>query len=216
MNINNHNKRYNFIHENFFHHYADKSRFEKILNHYELFKLSKNIKGEVVELGVFKGTSLIRFAHFRDALKVKKTIYGFDTFTKFPNNKSKNLYDKSFPKNFKTIAGNPMKVSELMNILKKKKIKKTVLVKGDIYKTLKKFLKKKKKIALLHLDLDTEDITKYAIETLYPIINKGAIIILDDFKIHKGIDRAIRKSKLKNFKILKPFYGKNPHYIIKS
>ena len=48
------------------------------------------------------------------------------------------------------------------------------------------------------------------------MINKGGIIILDDYKIHKGIDNAIKKIKLNKLKILKPIYGNNPHYIIKN
>ena len=108
MKINNSNKKYNFSYENSFYHNANKSRFEKILNHYELIKLTKKIKGDIVELGVFKGTSLIRFGHFRDLLKLKRKIYGFDTFTTFPKNNSKNSYDKIFPNKFKKIAGNPI------------------------------------------------------------------------------------------------------------
>lgn len=216
MKINNSNKNYKFKYEIKFYHHADKSRIEKIINHYELTKLTKNVKGDIVELGVFKGTSLLRFAHFRDILNLKNKIFGFDTFTSFPKNTSKNTYDRVFPKNFKKIAGSPLNVTELNKIIYNKNLKNIFLIKGNIFKTLDQILEKKIKISLLHLDLDTEEITNFALTKLYSCISKGGIIVLDDYKIHKGIDRAIKNFKIAKLKVRKPIFGTNPHYIIKN
>ena len=43
----------------------DISRIRKILARYELFKKTINIPGDIVECGVFKGTSLLRFGMMR-------------------------------------------------------------------------------------------------------------------------------------------------------
>lgn len=209
-------KKYNFDIEHQFLYHANTQRFEKFLNHYELLKLSKNVKGSIVELGVFKGSSLIRLAHFRDLLKIKKIIYGLDTFKLFPKNKSKFLYDKKFPKKFEDYAGRPIELNELKKILKSKKIKNVKLIKGNIYQTLNFFDKKKIQISFLHLDLDTENVTLFALKKLYKKIEKGGIILFDDYNIHRGINRAVKKFFVKKTNIKKPLFGSNPHFFIKT
>ena len=56
-------------------------RMSKFLIHYEAFKLIKNIEGSIVECGIFKGTSFVRFGVLRDAYKkTKSKLIGFDVF----------------------------------------------------------------------------------------------------------------------------------------
>ena len=45
--------------------------------------MTKNLNGSVVECGVFKGNSLIRFLTYNSLLKIKKNFFAFDTFAKF-------------------------------------------------------------------------------------------------------------------------------------
>ena len=68
---------------------------------------------------------------------------------------------------------------------------------------------------MLHLDLDLEEATIYALNNLFKLVSKGGVIILDDYKIHPGIKRAVKKT-LRGKKIKPPFYGNNPSYFIKS
>lgn len=201
--------------ENNFYYRTHKTRLEKVFNHYELIKKIINVKGDIVELGVFKGISLIRLAQIRDILKLKKKIYGFDTFREFPTSKNDNEYENQFPKYFKKIAGKPISKKKLEIILKKKKLTNIQLIKGNIFKTLNIFKQKKIKISMLHLDLDLEEATIYALINLFKLVSKGGVIILDDYKIHPGIKRAVKKT-LKGKKINPPFYGNNPSYFIKS
>ena len=56
------NSRDSFEFENNFYLTCDNNRISKLLIQHELFLMSKDIPGEIVECGVFKGTSLIRFA----------------------------------------------------------------------------------------------------------------------------------------------------------
>ena len=205
----------NFHLENEFYYNTHKTRLNKILNHYELIKKIKKIQGAIVELGVFKGISLIRIAQIRDTLKIKKKIYGFDTFEGFPVADKSDTYDKAFPKSFAKTAGKPITINRLEKILKKKQLKNIELVKGDIFKTLKILKKNKTKISLLHLDMDLEKATFFALNLLYKNMTKGGIIIFDDYKIHPGIKKAVDKV-LKGKKIYPPTYGKNPSFFIKD
>jgi len=57
-------------------------------------------------------------------------------------------------------------------------------VNGDIRKTLPKFLEEHSrdlKVALLHFDMDLYEPTKYALETLYPLVLKGGIVCFDEY-----------------------------------
>ena len=62
------------------------SRLNKVVCHYEIFKKTLNVPGSIIECGVFKGISLIRFLTFRDLFgnSLKKRVIGFDAFGKFP------------------------------------------------------------------------------------------------------------------------------------
>ena len=46
--------------------FMNNERFSKLLIHYETYKKIKNLKGAIVECGVFKGTSFSRFAMLKN------------------------------------------------------------------------------------------------------------------------------------------------------
>src|SRR4051812_43017470 len=58
----------------------------KILAHWELYRMVEGLAGHIVECGVFKGASLVRWATFREltASPFSKAIIAFDTFGTFP------------------------------------------------------------------------------------------------------------------------------------
>ena len=179
--------------ENKFYQLSEPNRIFKLIYHYEIYKKISKVNGDFFEFGVFKGSSIIRFLTFAKLLdKKKRFFYGFDTFGKFPI-PQKN-YDKKFVKIWKSKAGNALDDNLLKNIIYKKKIKNFKFVKGDIFFTLDKFLKSyKKKIALLHLDLDTYDITKFVLKRIYKYLSKKSIILCDDYKSTIGATKAINE-----------------------
>ena len=71
--------------ENEFYQNSDISRIGKLLYHYEIYKMIKDLPGDILEFGVFKGSSLIRLLTFRNLIEnnFSRKIYGFDTFKKF-------------------------------------------------------------------------------------------------------------------------------------
>jgi hypothetical protein len=206
--------------ENLFYLTSDKKRILKLLDHYEIYKKILNVKGDIIECGVFKGASLIRFLTFRDLIekKHKRKVIGFDAFGKFPHPKKyykNNKADKVFAKRHDNNIGLGINIKLLKKYLKKKKLTNYDLVKGDVLKTLPNYLSKNKKlkISLLHLDLDVYEPTRFALDTLYKNISKNGIILLDDYTHIKGatlaVDEFIKKNKLKVYKVSKngrPYY----------
>ena len=205
--------------ENNFYLKSDSSRLKKAVCQYEIFKKSINISGEIIECGVFKGSSIVRLLTFRDLLKKNnKKVIGFDPFGKFPS--QKNYEDKKFAISHDKSSGFGVKKSKLNNYLRSKKFKNFELIKGDIHKTLPIFLKKNKKlkISFLHLDMDVYDATKFALENFYNKISKNGIILIDDYNQVNGATRATKlflKSK-RNLRLEKLNFDDRLNFIVKK
>jgi hypothetical protein len=211
-----------FYYENNFNLSSDVNRLAKIMAHYELFKLSIEVPGDIVECGVFKGSSLIRFTTFRQLLgnPVSKKVIGFDIFGQFPDTEF--ILDKKPRQKFVADSdGESISEEQLIQVLKHKGIEQNVeLVKGDVNVTIPHYVKDHPylRISLLNIDVDVYEPTKTALECLYPLVVNGGIIILDDYcGLFPGANKAVedylkhKKHKIKRF----PFCV-SPCYLIKQ
>ena len=209
-----------FDYENNFYLTCNSDRISKIIIQYELFLKTQKIRGDIVECGVFKGASLIRLASFREIFQNQsKKIIGFDTFGKFPE--AKFLKDKKRRRNFLEKSGEQsISSSQLLKILKQKKISRNVeLIKGDITKSLTKYLIKnpKMRISFLNLDVDLYEPTKIILENLFPRISKGGVLVLDDYNVFPGETEAVNEYfKSKDYEIKQYDFRETPSYIIKK
>jgi len=205
--------------ENAFYHKSNISRLGKLIYQYEIYKLIKDLPGDVLEFGVFKGNSLIRFLTFRSIIEnnFSRKVYGFDTFKEFPTQKRKN--DKKLKKDFTADAGKPIRKNILKSILDKKKFENFELVEGDVLKSLNKFLKNNPnlKISLLHLDMDVFNATNFVINKLKDRIVKNGIILIDDYGTVEGATKVIDNflQKNKKLELKKMSFYKVPSFIIK-
>lgn len=206
--------------ENGFYWSSCPTRINKLLVHYELYKSIKNIPGHIFELGVYKGTSLIRFATFRDAVEnsFSRKIIGFDTFGKFPTKDVTLEEDISFIEKFEKEGGDGLSDIELESIMKSKNFQNIQLVKGNVFDTIPRYLSEnpETRLSILHLDMDVKEPTKFALDILYDRIVPGGLIILDDYNAVSGatlsVDAFLNKHHLKIQKL--PFYHV-PSYIRK-
>ena len=130
-------------HENAFYWFSRPTRINKMLAHYELYKSILGLPGHVVELGVYKGASLIRLATFRNALEndFSRQIIGFDAFGKFPRENLDSEDDLHFIRGFEDAGGNGLSVEELSGILRRKSFQNVALVKGNVFTTLPEYLR---------------------------------------------------------------------------
>jgi len=182
-----------FEYENGFYITSQPSRLAKSIAHYELYKKIVGLPGDVVECGVFKGASLIRFATYREMLESQQSrkIWGFDAFGEFPKDVSR-VEDSEFIKKFEEDAGNGISVDELNDVFNRKGISNVSLVKGNILETLPEFAKNQScKISLLHIDVDVYEATYAVLENLYDKVVKGGVIIFDDYTAVQGATSAI-------------------------
>lgn len=210
-----------FEYENNFYLSCHNTRLSKILSHYEFFKMIKELPGAIVECGVFKGTSLVRFAGFRDLFgnAYSHKIIGFDVFGDFP--KTNYQKDITFRDRFIDKAGDQSISKEQLNeVLTNKNINENIeLIKGDITKTVPDYVEKCPylKISLLNLDTDIYEPAVTILEYLYPRVVKGGIILLDDYGEFPGETKAIDDYfKNKDVQIKKSPFSMTPCYIQKN
>lgn len=210
-----------FEYENNFYLSCDITRISKILAHYELFNMIKEIPGAIVECGIFKGASFTRFAMFREIFNspFSKKILGFDTFGDFPET---SFGDDKKPREKQiTDAGlESISKDQLIEILKHKGVDKNVeLIEGDITESVPAYIKKhpELKISLLNLDTDIYEPAVTILEYLYPRLTIGGVLIIDDYETFPGESKAVDDYfKDKPMEIKKFPFSLSPSYIIKK
>lgn len=181
--------------ENKFYHTCDMTRISKIIAQYELYRMTEGLAGDIVECGVFKGTSLVRCAMMREIFgnPYSRKIIGFDTFGHFPE--SNYEPDRERREAFVSQAGSEsISTDGLMDILSRKRCERNVeLVKGDICQTVPEYVSRhpELRISLLNLDTDIYEPSAVIMEHLYPLIIQGGVLILDDYGEFPGETRAV-------------------------
>jgi hypothetical protein len=209
-----------FEYENGFYATADPSRFSKFISHLEFFKRTSEVRGEIVEFGIFKGNSFFRWIKFRDLLEQtnSRKIIGFDIFGDFPeaNFKEDKLKRDAFVE--ETRGGKSISYEEITELLKKQNLEKNVdIVKGNILQTLDKYIEDNPhlKISLLHIDVDLYEPSKVILEKLYSKVTKGGIIVLDDYGAFAGTNKAVDDFFKDKVEIKKLSYAHAISYIVK-
>ena len=68
--------------------YVRRQHLKRFLTLYEIYKHLLNVKGSIVELGVFRGFSLTSWAKLSAIMEPEnliRKVYGFDTYEGFPS-----------------------------------------------------------------------------------------------------------------------------------
>ena len=184
-----------FMYENGFYLTSMPYRMGNLLAHYELYKKIIGLPGAVIELGVFKGGSLIQWATFRELLENENSrkIVGFDIFGEFPETEavaSDQIFTAAWNEKFKDEF---LSKEDIEESLKHKNISNIELVKGNILETLPSYVERHKelRIALLHIDTDVYEPCKLALELLFDRLVVGGVVVFDDYAVLEGETRAV-------------------------
>ena len=192
--------------------YVRRQHLKRFLTLYEIYKNLLNVKGSIVELGVFKGFSLTSWAKLSAILEPEnliRKVYGFDTYQGFTNihEKDKNSsYDHEVGHFYANVHEELTELNEAFN---KDRflghINKVELIKGDCTKTIPDFLDKNPHllIGMLFIDLDLYEPTKFALEHFLPRMHKGSILALDELDNPQWPGETIAVLESMNIKNLK-------------
>jgi hypothetical protein len=182
----------------------------KMLHRFEYFNKIKDLPGDIIEIGVFKGSGIATFSKFLEIYcpNSNKKVVGFDIFQK--NSDEILRKDIELDKNNMNTVYSRVKKDELtlesveerltnMNIHKKYS-----LVEGDVEETLPVFLEKNPglRISLLYIDCDIERPTYYSLKYLWDRILPGGIVLFDEYEYHSfsesnGVDRFLKENNIK-------------------
>ena len=191
-----------------------------------LFKRNR-IEGDIVECGVFKGANCRFICDYLKSINYENiNIFLYDTFEGMPcassndinifTKKNYNFYLKKMQKNNE--VDNFYKYENIENVKKllfqtnynKNKIH---FIKGLVEETIPKTIPNK--ISLLILDTDYYDSTKHELQHLYPLVEKGGIIIIDDYGTWSGVKKAVDEY-FDNLNDFKSFIDHKTIFLIKS
>jgi hypothetical protein len=205
---------------------------KRFLAHYELYQQVVNLPGDIVELGVYRGASLMAWANFLEIRNMgdrHKKVVGFDNFQGFGSFDEKD--GKEDPNVGKVAQGfNSCDFEEQLRdaihifdedrfIPYKPRIH---LVKGNIEQTIPQYIYDNPgmRIALLHFDVDLYKPTITALEHLWPLVVPGGVVAFDEYGIPpwEGESRAVDEYfSDKKIKIQRFDWASNPGgYIIKN
>ncbi len=169
--------------------YIRRQQLTRLMALYEVFKTALAVKGSLINCGVFRGFSLMAFAHFSAILEptnLTRRIYGFDTFKGFA---SVGPQDKSAGRITEPGELAAASYDELVALIRAHvtnrylgHIEKVRLIPGDAVDTIPAFVNENPHllVSLLFLDFDLYGPTKAALEHFVPRMPKGAIIAFDE------------------------------------
>jgi O-methyltransferase len=156
------------------------------------YVIKSDIKGDIVECGVHLGGSImaIEIALMKLASNPQQKVYALDTFGGFLRRSDK------LDINLKTGAPACLIESDSTDYtsgstdnMKSVGYEGLIIVKGDVLETIPQL--NVNKIAILRLDTDTYDTTKFELENLYHYVSPGGVIIIDDYGYTRGCKKAV-------------------------
>jgi hypothetical protein len=189
----------------------DRRVFNKLISRALLYNEVKDIPGDIVECGIFKGTGFYTFLKLKNLYNPNssKKVIGFDFFnTKDLLSSIQNQTDKEAMNIL--FEGRSFEHTDSFKTIFKDKLisdgfleSEFELIEGDISLTSKQFSEDNPglKISLLYMDLDLEKPTYDTLVNLWSNVTKGGIIVFDEYGYHKwseskGVDRFIEENNL--------------------
>ncbi|MBA4367320.1 MAG: dTDP-6-deoxy-L-hexose 3-O-methyltransferase [Desulfobacterium sp.] len=169
--------------------YVRRQDMTRLLARYEIFKRILDIKGSIIECGVYRGAGLMCWANFSAVLEpnnIMRRVYGFDTFDGFQFVSEKDQNSLRTGKVGDLASSSYEELQMLIKAFDMNRflghIPKIELIRGDACKTIPSFIESHQHVvvSLLFLDFDLYDPTKVALETFLPRMPKGAILVFDE------------------------------------
>ena len=189
----------------------DRRVFSKLISRALLYNEIKDIPGDIVECGVFKGTGLYTFLKLKGLYNPNssKKVVGFDFFdtnqliSSISNKTDKEAMDVLFKErnfthetSFKDYLSTKLIQDGFLNT-------DFELVDGDLSITSKEYSENNPgfKISLMYMDVDLEEPTYNALNNLWDNITKGGIVVFDEYGYNKwseskGVDRFIEEKNI--------------------
>jgi hypothetical protein len=181
----------------------------KMLHRFKYFIDTKDLPGDIVEIGVFKGSGVVSFSKFINIFcpNSNKKVIGFDIFD---TTEAKNILTKDSDADldnmftvYNRVDHNDLTLQSVQQRIESAGISsdRYCLVPGDVETSIPAFLELNPglKISLLYIDVDLDRPTYAALKYLWNRILPGGIILFDEYEYHKftesvGVDRFLKET----------------------
>jgi Macrocin-O-methyltransferase (TylF) len=205
--------------------YARRVHLKRFLAHYQLFLKVLELPGDIVELGVFRGSSLMSWANFLEIHCMgdrHRKVIGFDNFAGF---QKLDIKDGREDQSVGKVAGgfdsadtelmlrNAIAIFDSDRFIPFKP--RVVIVKGNIEATVPDYVCNHPglRISLLHFDVDLYIPTLLSLQNLWPLVVPGGVVLFDEYAIPpwEGESKAVDEFFAENSIELKRFtWSSNP------
>lgn len=182
----------------------------KLLHRFKYFSEVMHLPGDIVEIGVFKGSGIATFSKFIEIFcpHSNKKVLGFDIFDD-PDKEVVLDRDTTADKAAMNLVYSKVEPSELSLRSVQARLdamdlhKKYILIRGDVAETLPHFVEKNPgfRCSMIYIDVDLERPTYHALMNLWDRLLPGGLVIFDEFEYHKfsessGVEQFLREKGL--------------------
>lgn len=199
--------------------------FSKMIKKTELYLSVKDIFGDIVECGVFKGAGVALWLKLREIYEPNSLtkIIGFDFFepTKLLSDLSSNnavLMENIINR----VDSHDLSIESVRTRLSSYNSENYIIIKGNAIDKSSEYYNHNvgAKIKILYMDLDLGEPTYQIIKNLWPKISKGGIIICDEYGFHGwdesvGVDKFLSELEEKHYHVFNTNIV-SPSFVIKK
>lgn len=173
---------------------TSEERINELFDSLEYIRMN-DIKGDIVECGVWKGGNILgimEYLNFHEMLD--KQVWLYDTFQGMtpPEEVDIDHHNKKASDILQSVLCyspiDEVRKNLSMSNFPEKNVK---FIIGDVCDTLNEINNIPKSISLLRLDTDWYKSTKKEMDVLYPKLNGGGVLIVDDYGHWKGSKLAV-------------------------
>lgn len=183
----------------------------KLLHRFEYFLKTKDLPGDIVEIGVFKGSGISSFMKFIEVYcsNSNKKVIGFDIFdtrsaedilVKDGLNDKENMFVVYDRVDHSELTYESVHSRLLKTNISSDKFK---LIQGDVEKTLPEFLRENPgfRASMIYIDVDLDRPTYFALKHLWDRLLPGGVILFDEYEYHKfsesdGVEKFLKEFNL--------------------
>lgn len=182
---------------------SDKRVFHKMVKRIELYMDVKDLPGDIMEVGVFKGAGMALFLKLKQLYEPNSLmkVIGFDYFEKDTLLETLDGANKTSMANvLSRVDQSDLSLESVKARLITYGADNFMLMQGDAIVEAKKFCLENPgaKIKMLYMDLDTGEATYLILKELWSRVVKGGIVVFDEYAYHIwdetiGVDKFLKE-----------------------
>lgn len=181
----------------------------KLLHRFKHFLEVQHLPGDIVEVGVFKGSGMSSFLKFIEIFcpNSNKKVIGFDIFNREESsailNKDSKLDKDAMNAVYDRVSDSELRLEAVHKRLSATKTDKFKLIDGDVEFSMPTFLQENPgfRASLIYIDVDLERPTYHTLTNMWDRLLPGGVILFDEYEYHKfsesiGVERFLKERNM--------------------